>query len=98
MREEAARPRWWWYLPVALLVGVACRQIWLVRTHDLVPWSGGGFGMFATTDKWGTRGVQVFAVRPGVRRELELPAEWEGLTRRIRAFPADEARVRRLAT
>lgn len=96
MSDEAARPRWWWYLPVALLVGVACQQIVLARTAGLVPWSGGGFGMFATTDGWGTRDLQVYAVRRDVRREIDLPAELREMARRMRAYPS-ESRARRLA-
>lgn len=96
MRAEAVRPRWWWYLPVALLIGVACRQVQLVRGAALVPWSGGGFGMFSTTDGWGTREVRLVAVRPDVRRELEVPADLRKATRRIRAFPS-AARARQLA-
>jgi hypothetical protein len=25
--KEATRPRWWWRLPITLLIGVACHQI-----------------------------------------------------------------------
>ena len=96
MDVEAVRPRWWWYLPVALLVGVACHQILLVRTAGLVPWSGGGFGMFSTTDGWGSRELEVVAVRPDVRRELDVPAELRDLTRWMRAHPS-EARALHLA-
>ena len=48
--DRRARPRWWWYLPAAVLIATAGRQIVLARTAHLTPWSGGGFGMFATTD------------------------------------------------
>lgn len=96
MSAAPTRPRWWWYLPIALLIGVACRQVVLARTAGLVPWSGGGFGMFATTDGWGTRALQVRAVRPDVRRELDLPVELPELARHLRAYPSEQ-RARRLA-
>lgn len=97
MPECTTHIRWWWYLPVALLIGVACHQIWLTRSAALNPWSGGGFGMFSTMDAWGNRPLQAFAVRPGIRREVEVPPVLEEMTRRVRAFPS-EANLRALAT
>jgi hypothetical protein len=87
----------WWYAPVALLIAVALRQIVLTQTADLAPWSGGGFGMFATVDGWGNRHVAAFAIRPDVRRELEIPAALRDATRRLRAYPS-EANARAFAT
>ena len=52
--------------------------------------------MFSTTDGWGTREIQVYAVRPDVRREIDVPGELREVSRRVRAFPS-EARARRLA-
>src|SRR5690606_34484061 len=45
-------PRWKiaTILPSALLVAVACWQIYLTQTSELTPSKGGGFGMFAVTD------------------------------------------------
>ena len=37
-------------LPGALLVAVACSQIYLTQANELTPSKGGGFGMFAVTD------------------------------------------------
>jgi hypothetical protein len=94
--EETTRTRWWWYLPSVVLIGVACHQIWLTRSAKLTPWSGGGFGMFSTIDGWGNRYPRVFAIRPGIRRELEIPPALQEVTRRVRAFPSG-ANLRALA-
>jgi len=75
---------------------VALHQVWLVRTADLNAWSGGGFGMFSTTDAWGRRHLHAWAVRPGERRELEVPDELRRLERRALALP-DQQRLRALA-
>ena len=37
-------------LPSAMLVAVACSQIYLTQTSELTPSKGGGFGMFAAVD------------------------------------------------
>ena len=52
--------------------------------------------MFSTVDGWGNRSLQVVALRPGVRRELEIPPALREVTRRVRAFPS-EANLRALA-
>ncbi|MEO6027855.1 MAG: hypothetical protein ABIR79_13400 [Candidatus Binatia bacterium] len=91
------RPRWWWYAPVALLIAVALRQIVLTHIANLAPWSGGGFGMFASVDGWGNRHVAAFAIRSDVRRELEIPPPLREATRRLRAYPS-EANAQALAT
>jgi hypothetical protein len=52
--------------------------------------------MFSTIDGWGNRFLQAFAVRPGVRRELEIPPALQEETRHARAFPS-EANLRALA-
>jgi len=96
MPEASTHSRWWWHLPVALLIGVACHQILLTRSADLSPWSGGGFGMFSTIDGWGNRHLQAFALRSGIRREVEIPPALREVTRRVRAFPS-EANLRALA-
>lgn len=88
--------RWLVRLPAVLLVAVALHQIWLAKTADLNAWSGGGFGMFSTTDAWGRRHLHAWALWPGVRRELEVPEELRRLERRALALP-DERRLRALA-
>jgi hypothetical protein len=83
-------------LPAALLVAVALHQIWLARTAHLNAWSGGGFGMFSTTDAWGRRHLHAWAVWPGARRELTVPEELREEQRRVLALPS-EGRLRELA-
>jgi hypothetical protein len=89
-------PRWLEPLPALLLVVVALHQLWLARTDALSAWSGGGFGMFSTTDGWGARHLHAYALRPGLRRELALPEELLEPVRRALASPSD-ARLRTLA-
>jgi hypothetical protein len=83
-------------LPAALLVAVACAQIALAHRAALSPWVGGGFGMFSTTDGWGRRIARAEAVRPGLRRELDLRPELGRTLLRALALP-DERGLRALA-
>jgi hypothetical protein len=76
--------------PVVLLLFVAGVQIVLAFTHQLSPWLGGGFGMFATLDGRDWRHVHVTAERPGVEREVPVPASLYDFARRARAFPTDK--------
>jgi Arc/MetJ family transcription regulator len=77
-------------------VAVALHQIGLARSVELNAWSGGGFGMFSTTDAWGRRHLHAWAVRPGMRREIEVPDALRAAARRALALP-DERRLRALA-
>lgn len=88
--------RWFWHLPSLLLILVAGNQLRLVSTAALSPWWGGGFGMFATTDGWATRHLHVFAIRSGVRRELEVPFSLRKKVERVLVLPSD-AQLRALA-
>ena len=47
--------RWLIWLPSAMLVIVAGMQCMLVTTRGLVPWKGGGFGMFSSVDSPSSR-------------------------------------------
>lgn len=89
MFAPAVKPRWFWYLPSVLLLIVATNQLRLVSTTSLSPWWGGGFGMFATTDAWATRHLHVFAVRSGVRRELEISPALKKKVERVLALPSE---------
>jgi hypothetical protein len=84
------------HVPAVLLLAVAALQIVLARHADLSPWSGGGFGMFSTTDVWARRHLHVFAIRPGLLSEVEIPDELREPARRALALPA-EGRLRALA-
>jgi hypothetical protein len=88
--------RWLEALPALVLAVVAGHQLWLARSAGLSPWSGGGFGMFSTTDVWANRHLHAYALRPGLRRELDVPRSLAEPLRRALALP-DEARLRALA-
>jgi hypothetical protein len=79
-----------------LLIGVACHQIVLAGTSGLAAWSGGGFGMFASTDAGATRHLHAFVRRPGLRREVQPPASEAKLLQRTLTLPS-EGNMRSLA-
>lgn len=83
-------------LPALLLVAVAIGQIALAHRAYLSAWSGGGFGMFATTDAPARRHLHAWAMRPGLRSELEIPEDLEIPARRALALPI-ASRLRPLA-
>ena len=91
MPQHPVHRRWFWYLPVALLVTVACLQLWLAHTVDLSPWAGGGFGMFSTMEGRGNRHLHAFALRPGIRRELDIPSSLNPHLERVLVFPSESA-------
>ncbi len=93
---RSVKTRWFWYLPIALLVGVACTQLVLAHAAALSPWAGGGFGMFSTTDAGGQRHLHAFAIRPGIRRELNMPRALYDQVLRTLTLPT-EANLRALA-
>ena len=84
------------YLPIILLIFVALNQIRLAKTSSLSPWWGGGFGMFSSTDSRGTRHIHAYAIRPGIRRELEIPSYLAQLERKVLTFPS-ESNLEKLA-
>jgi hypothetical protein len=84
------------YIPVILLVAVALLQLFLAHASGLAPWSGGGFGMFSTPDAAQSRHMHVYAVSPGIRREVEIPFDLRGIALRTLALPT-ESNLKRLA-
>jgi hypothetical protein len=76
-------------LPVAVLVAVGAAQLILVRTADLSPWKGGGFGMFSTTDDAGSRYVRVFVTAPGRSEEIAITPSLEDAAARAAVLPGD---------
>lgn len=84
------------WLPSAVLVAVALHQIALTRTTGLSPWSGGGFGMFASADSGSARHLHVFVHRPGLRRELDPPPSLAEEVQRALTLPSD-ANLTRIA-
>ncbi len=83
--------RFFIYLPVILLVFVACTQLILANFGTLGPWSGGGFGMFSTTDVGSNRHLHIFAVTPNIRRELVLKTRHKKTVDKLLVFPSDYA-------
>jgi hypothetical protein len=75
---------------------VATYQLYLAATVGLSPWSGGGFGMFSTTDAGANRHLHAFVLRPGIEREVAVPETLEALERRTLTLPSD-ANLRALA-
>lgn len=84
------------WVPSAVLIAVALHQIALARTTGLSPWSGGGFGMFASTDSGSARHLHVFVHRPGLRRELDPPPSLAEEVQRALTLPSD-ANLTRIA-
>ena len=97
MPTPRAPTPWFWYIPSALLITVACLQLWLSHTANLSPWAGGGFGMFSSTDTRGNRHLHAFALRPGIRRELDIPRSFEPDLLHVLVFPT-ESNLRSFAT
>ena len=60
-------------VPAALMLAVAAAQLTLVKTAELSPWKGGGFGMFATTDGGPNRHVRIY-LEAGPTRQAGTPA------------------------
>ena len=86
-RLATAAPYW---LPVALLTVVAANQFWLARTQFLSPWSGGGFGMFSSTDAPDNRHLHVFVQNEGIRREVMIPRDLKDKVLRATTLPTTE--------
>lgn len=84
------------YFPIFLLIIIALNQIRLAKTSSLSPWWGGGFGMFSSTDSRGTRHIHAYAIRPGIRRELEIPPYLTELERKVLTLPS-ESNLKKLA-
>jgi hypothetical protein len=73
--------------PVLLLVTAAVQHV-LVRSRDLSPWKGGGFGMFSSTDSPEARFLRLSLVLPDRAMAVALPARFAELGRRARALPS----------
>jgi len=76
-------------LPAALLILVATHQIVLAHTSGMSAWTGGGFGMFASTDAGGRRHLHAFVLRPGIRRELRPARASAERVQRTLSLPSD---------
>ena len=90
-------PRWAEAIPAALLAVVACVQIALVRTTNLTPWKGGGFGMFSTLDHAAFRRISIVVDAPDRSEALDIPDSLQEIAARVANCPADWM-LRRFAT
>jgi len=79
------------YIAPTLLVLVACIQFFLVKSHNLTQWKGGGFGMFSTFDKPSERILyaQFLINRDIIPLMLTFSNEIEKQRRRTEIFPTD---------
>jgi hypothetical protein len=59
----------------------------MVKSQDLTPWKGGGFGMFSTNDD-GFRRIQVWVEEPGGEREIDVTRDLRVV--RVAAHPTEE--------
>lgn len=75
-------------LPPLLLVTVALNQFRLVSSESLSPWSGGGFGMFASADSPGSRHLHVYVHNEAARKEIAFPASLETQLLRAATLPS----------
>jgi hypothetical protein len=75
----------------ALLIVVACAQIYFAKTHDLTPWKGGGFGMFSTVDDPKARWVRFYAITNGREIPTGAPDQFDRPIARLRAMPSQQA-------
>jgi len=76
-------------LPTVVVLLVGALQIYLTSTTNLMPWKGGGFGMFPTINSSLHRYVRVFVSAPERSEEILLRGELRRLAARIQAFPAE---------
>ena len=77
------------YLPVVLLAAVALNQIRLAKSEHLVPWNGGGFGMFSTTDGDPNRYLHVMLLNEKFHKEVVIPEELQDLAKKVATLPTD---------
>ncbi len=75
------------WLPSLLLVLVAVNQLRLAHTTMLSPWSGGGFGMFSTTDSPDNRHLHAALANEAIRKEVSIPRDLVTEARRATTLP-----------
>lgn len=76
-------------VPIVMIL-VAVVQVMRVLAFNQSSWQGAGFGMFATYDFDGTRGVVAAAVVEGEAVQLPLDDVTPDLYRRARVVPTDD--------
>ena len=73
-----------------LLIVVACLQLYLVHVHHLVPWKGGGFGMFASVDAPAARFWRCYLITADHDVPVRIPESLQPLAGEIRLMPMPE--------
>lgn len=68
-----------------LLIVVACRQFYLTQVHDLTPWLGGGFGMFASVDRIDHRVTRAYLLTNKGELPIEIPTLDSGIRLQMKA-------------
>src|SRR5258708_33629979 len=76
-----------WFAP-CLLCGVAVLQIVQVRSSQLTPWKGGGFGMFSTVDSADARFLKIYLRTASGETTAGLFAPEPELLKKLQAAPA----------
>lgn len=85
------------WLPVALILTGGANHFRLASQHQISPWLGAGFGMFATTDMPSARHVHVIAqLADGSEHEVALGEAYQDPLERARGLPS-QARLRHAA-
>jgi hypothetical protein len=74
-------------IPTLLLCLMASLQIYLVRSSQLSPWKGGGFGMFSTVDSAEARFLKIFVATPEEQLAVVPPDGLHEEVLRARCFP-----------
>ena len=77
------------WLPVALLLAGVSNHFWHASRHQISPWLGAGFGMFATTDMPSARHVHVVVrLADGTEHEVALGEAYQDTLERGRGLPS----------
>jgi len=77
------------WLPVALLLAGVSHHFWQVSQHQISPWLGGGFGMFASTDMPSARHVHIMVrYADGSEHEVALGETYQDALERARGLPS----------
>lgn len=78
------------FIPAALLISIACLQIYRAHRYDQSPWKGGGFGMFATHDSVSSRVLHCSLVTPKGELRVSVPRVFRPMSLLARTVPTQE--------
>jgi hypothetical protein len=87
--KELVKAKYFAVIPTFLLIVVACVQIYLARNANLIPWKGGGFGMFSTTDGNANRYLRIYVSGPQRSEEILIKPSLEDLATRAQMYPGN---------